>query len=75
MWRVDSKNYPKSTTVKLLILNKKFKKYDVLDVAEEQASVTIEKIKLNGLQCKEIVNAQDVEEKMKTTGYSRAKYY
>lgn len=61
--------------MKLLILNKKFKKYDILDVAEEQTNAIIEKIKTEGLQCKPVVSEPEICKKMENTGYSREKYY
>ena len=75
MRKVDSKNRLELKTVKLLILNKKFKKYDVLNVPEEQVSVTIEKIKTEGLQYEHVANEGEINKKMKTIGYSRTKYY
>lgn len=75
MWKVDHENRLELKTVKLLILNKKFKKYDVLNVPEEQVSVTIEKIKTEGLQYEHVANEGEINKKMKTIGYSRTKYY
>ncbi|MES2135194.1 MAG: hypothetical protein V4449_03080 [Patescibacteria group bacterium] len=75
MRRVDSKNRLKSTTVKLLIFNKNFKTYDIQCVAEKEIDAITGKIKTEGLQCDHVVDEQEIDKKMKTTGYSRAKYY
>lgn len=61
--------------MKLLIFNTKFKKYDILDVMDEHVNSTMNRIKIDGLRCNQVVNEQDTEEKMKAAGYGRAKYY